>query len=329
MNMNWFKEAKYGLMIHWGLYTMAAGEWKGRRIELEKPRAETGGFNVAEWLQRRYEIPIREYERLADAFCPVFFDAREWAKSARDWGMKYMVVTAKHHDGFALFDSKADDYNVVKRTPFGRDIIRELSEACKEYGLKFGVYYSQALDWHEKNGGDYWPLTKPGFLQANLWDFPADMEKDYREYFERKVKGQVKELLTGYDNISMIWFDGADRQIPKECSEELYRYVKELKPECLVNTRIGHGFGDVNSFDDNEFPDGNYVEGMYETPATLNGTWGYAAHDQRWKEADEVLRLKEHLNSRGVNYLLNVGPDPIGRIPAKAKMILDEVAKKL
>ena len=327
--MNWYKDSKYGLMIHWGLYTVAMGEWKQNRLDMENLVAERKAFNVGEWLQCRYDIPIAEYSLLAKAFNPIFFDAEEWAKAAKEWGMKYMVVTAKHHDGFAMYDSKVDDYNIVKATPFGRDIIRELSNACKKYGIKFGVYYSQALDWHEENGGDYWPLDTERLQHANIWDFPDNEKKDFNVYFNNKVIPQVTELLTNYDNIEMIWFDAADRQIPAECSERLYKLINEIKPGIITNTRIGHGFGEVNSFDDNEFPDDSFVEGLYETPCTLNNTWGYVAHDQYWKDAEEVIKLKNHLNSRGVNYLLNVGPDPLGRIPVRAREILDEVGKKL
>ena len=325
--MHWFKEAKYGLMIHWGLYTLASGEWGGRRMNMEQ-LVEEKSYNVGEWLQHRYRVPLAEYSKMAKAFNPVFFNADEWAAAAKNWGMKYMVVTAKHHDGFSMYDTKYSDYNVVKMTPFGRDIIGELSEACKKYGIRFGVYYSQALDWHEEHGGDYGPLEKGG-PGANLWDFPDVSKKDFKIYFYNKVLPQVGELLNKYDNIDMIWFDGLDRAIPRECSEELHNFVKSIKPGCLLNTRTGHGFGEVGSFDDNEFPDQKYVEGLYETPATLNNTWGYVAHDQSWKPVEEVLRLKEHLNSRGINYLLNVGPDPLGRIPVPAKEILDEVGKQI
>lgn len=147
-NKKWFKEAKFGLMIHWGLYALPAGEWKGKRQPI-------GPEGVSEWLQYHYKIPCREYERLADAFNPIYFDAEKWVKLAEDAGMKYIVMTSKHHDGFAMYDSEADDFNIVKKTPFKRDVIKELADSCKKHGMKFGLYYSQELDWHEEHGGGY------------------------------------------------------------------------------------------------------------------------------------------------------------------------------
>ena len=138
-NKEWFKEAKYGMMIHWGLYALLAGEWKGKRMN-----------GIGEWIQQLYRIPIKEYEKLAAAFNPIFFDAEEWVKLAVDSGMKYMVVTAKHHEGFCMYETKVDKWNIMDATPFKRDVIKELSDACRKYGLKFGLYYSQDIDWHEK-----------------------------------------------------------------------------------------------------------------------------------------------------------------------------------
>ena len=319
-NKEWFKQAKFGMMIHWGLYALPAGEWKGRRMPYQ-----------GEWCQQYFRIPNAEYRKLASIFNPICFDAEEWARLAVDAGMKYMVVTSKHHDGFALFKSEVSDYNVVDATPFGRDVIGELAEACRKYGLKFGLYYSQDLDWSEPDGGGYTVGKTWGGDKAywtNNWDFPDDAHKDYTKCFERKIKPQVKEILTKYGDLCLIWFD-TPRTLSPEQSEELYQMVKFYQPDCLVNSRIGNGRGDYGSAGDNQIPDDDKGEMLFETPATMNNTWGYIAFDANWKPAERILEIKNHLNARGINYLLNVGPDYLGRIPAPSQEILREVGKAL
>jgi alpha-L-fucosidase len=199
-NRTWFKQAKFGLMIHWGLYAVPAGEWKGQRND-----------DLGEWIQAFYRIPKAEYEKLAEAFNPILFDAEEWVRLAKDAGMQYIVITSKHHDGFALFKSEADPYNVVDATPFKRDIIAEFAAACKKHGLKLGLYYSQDLDWHEPDGGGYnFPAIHGNghhVSWTNNWDYPDASAKDYSRCFEKKIKPQVKEILTKYGDLCLIWFD--------------------------------------------------------------------------------------------------------------------------
>lgn len=322
-NKAWFKQAKFGMMIHFGLYSLPAGEWKGQRMD-----------GIGEWIQAHFRIPNAEYGALAKAFNPICFQAEEWVKLAKDAGMEYFVITSKHHDGFALFDSEYDDYNVVKATPFGRDIIAEIGEACYKHGLKMGLYYSQALDWHEPNGGGYTSghthLGNGGRRDVswtNDWDFPDNEKKDYTQCFEGKIKTQVKELLTKYGDLCLIWFDTPLDIAPAQ-SEELYQMVKHYQPDCLINSRIGNGKGDYRSWGDNQIPEEYMKDGLFETPATLNDTWGYKSFDDNWKPAEKVIELKEHLNARGINYLLNVGPDYLGRFPAPAIDILREVGRK-
>lgn len=322
-NKAWFKQAKFGMMIHFGLYSLPAGEWKGQRMD-----------GIGEWIQAHFRIPNAEYSALAKAFNPICFQAEEWVKLAKDAGMEYFVITSKHHDGFALFDSEYDDYNVVKATPFGRDIIAEIGEACYKHGLKMGLYYSQALDWHEPNGGGYTSghthLGNGGRRDVswtNDWDFPDNEKKDYTQCFEGKIKTQVKELLTKYGDLCLIWFDTPLDIAPAQ-SEELYQMVKHYQPDCLINSRIGNGKGDYRSWGDNQIPEEYMKDGLFETPATLNDTWGYKSFDDNWKPAEKVIELKEHLNARGINYLLNVGPDYLGRFPAPAIDILREVGRK-
>lgn len=319
-NREWFKKAQFGMMIHWGLYSLPAGEWKGRRME-----------DIGEWAQEYFRIPNAEYSRLADIFNPILFDADEWVQLAIDAGMQYMVFTSKHHDGFAMYKSDVSKYNIVDATPFGRDVTAELAEACYKRGLKFGLYYSQDLDWSHPHGGGYtagktWCGDKAYW--TNNWDFPEDDKKDFSICFEEKIKPQVKEILTKYGDLCLIWFD-VPFTISRAQTDELYHLVKQYQPDCLVNSRIGNGYGDYTSAGDNEIPDDDKSAMLYETPATLNDTWGYKSFDNNWKSAKRVLEIKNHLAVRGANYLLNVGPDYLGRIPAPACDILREVGKNL
>ena len=315
----WFRQAKFGMMVHWGLYSLPAGEWKGQRMPF-----------IGEWAQSYFRIRHEEYGQLAGVFNPILFDAEGWVELAVDAGMQYLVVTSKHHDGFAMFRSKVDAYNICDASPFGRDVIGELAEACAKHGLKLGLYYSQDLDWHEPNGGGYTRgHTNCGVMSwTNDWDYPDNESKDYTQCFEGKIKPQVEEILRNYGELCLIWFD-TPLTVSPEQSAELFRMVKRYQPDCLVNSRIGNGMGDYRSWGDNQIPDETMGEGLFETPATLNDTWGYKAFDQNWKSSDEVLRLKNHLNTRGINYLLNVGPDYLGRIPAPSEQILREVGRKL
>lgn len=318
-NKKWFKQAKFGMMIHWGLYSVLAGEWKGQRSHY-----------IGEWIMSKYRIPVKEYEKLADAFNPIYFNAEEWVELAKQAGMQYIVITAKHHEGFAMFHSEADKYNIVDATPFGRDVIAELAAACRKNDMKLGLYYSQELDWHEKHGGgvsiacDCYDQTS----WSNNWDFPDAAEKDFTICYENKIKPQVKELMTNYGDIALIWFD-CPTDITPEQSRELYDIVKKYQPNCLVNSRIGNGMGDYGSAGDNCLPDGDKGEMLFETPATLNDTWGYKAFDNNWKSADKVIEMLHTCNDNGANLLLNVGPDYLGRIPAPTIEILREVGKRI
>jgi alpha-L-fucosidase len=329
-NTEWFKQAKFGMMIHFGLYAIPAGEWKGVRMPF-----------IGEWLQSYFRIPIAEYGKLANIFNPIFFDAEEWVTLAKEAGMTYMVVTSKHHDGFCLFKSEWDNYNSVDGTPFGRDIIAELAEACYKHGLKFGLYYSQEIDWHEPNGGGYnCGHTNVGRMsRTNDWDFPDNDSKDFSKCFEGKIKTQFKEILTKYGELCVIWCD-TPHVITESQSLELYQMIKKYQPNCLINSRIGNGIGDYRSCGDNqvefkrEVGNKNAIKvgertGLIECPATLNDTWGYKSFDNNWKSPERILEIKERLNADGVNYLLNVGPDYLGRIPAPSVDILRKVGEMI
>ena len=335
-NKEWFKQAKYGMMVHWGLYSLLAGEYRGKPSE-----------DYAEWIMSAHRIPIAEYENLAKAFNPVYFNAEEWVTFAKECGMTYFVLTSKHHDGFALFDSKVDDFNVKKATPFGRDVTAELAEACYKHGLKFGLYYSQDLDWHEKNGGGYTadPRYCSGTSWSNNWDFPDDAHKDYNQCFEAKILPQVEEILKNYGDLALIWFD-VPMTLEEKHSRAIYDAVKKYQPDCLINSRLGNGAYDYVSLNDNEIPDEMVTDfkpgevnmnsidgfkpspyGLYESAGTTNDSWGFTYRDHNWKSPEEIHRVKHHLNDLGINYLLNVGPDGLGRIPGPAMDAIRKAAE--
>lgn len=295
----WFKDAKFGLFIHWGLYSVLAGEYNGKKTD-----------RIAEWIMNHLDIPVSEYEKLAGQFNPVNFNAEEIVKKAKSWGMKYIVFTSKHHEGFAMYDSKCSDYNVVKATPYKKDILRQLKDACDKYDMKLGLYYSQAQDWHDPDGLMY--------LKDNS-------HKDYQHYLDTKVKPQLTEILTEYGDIALIWFDTPMETTPEQ-SKSLVDLVKSLQPNCIVSGRIGNELGEYMTTGDNFIPRLPY-EGDWELPATLNDTWGFNKDDHNWKNPDDIIRLLLKVTSRGGNYLLNIGPDATGRVPDESIAILDEVGK--
>ena len=306
------------MMIHWGLYSLLAGEYKGLRTD-----------KFGEWIQSKFKIPNKEYEKLAAAFNPIYFDAEEWVKLAKEAGMEYIVITSKHHEGFCLFQSDYDSFNVVDATPFKRDIIAEMAAACQKYGVKLGLYYSQEIDWREPDGGGYDIPEDPWeLLWTNTWDYPDNDVKNYERLFRTKILAQVKEILTKYGDLALIWFD-TPHVITKAQSQELYEFVKSIQPNCLVSSRIGNGVGDYHSMGDNALPEESVGEELVESPVTLNDTWAFKYFDDNWKSAEEVVRLKEFVNSKGANLLLNIGPDHLGRIPAPSVEILKQVGKLL
>jgi len=287
--LNWFRDDKFGLFIHWGLYAIPAGVWKEEHIP-----------GIGEWIMLRARVPVAEYAQLARQFNPTGFDAAAYVALAKAAGMKYLVITAKHHDGFCMYDSNVTDYDIVDATPFGRDPLKELSAECARQGIKFGFYYSQTQDWHHPNG------------DGNDWDYVED-EKDFAGYIEHYVKPQVRELLTNYGPICLVWFD-TPKRITEEQSRSLVDLVHELQPDCLVNGRIGNGLGDYAESRDNVIP-GEELDADWETPATINDTWGFKTHDHNWKTPEDLIRKLVDITSKGGTYLLNVGPTAQGIIP--------------
>jgi alpha-L-fucosidase len=292
----WFREAKYGLFIHWGLYAIPEGEWKGQPIP-----------GIGEWIMFRARIPVKEYEQLAKQFNPVKFNADEWVQLAKDAGMKYIVITSKHHDGFALYRSKVSPFNVVDATPFKRDILKELADACARQNMRLGFYYSQAQDWHDSNGA------------GNTWDFGPDEKKDFDKYLREKAEPQVRELLTGYGPVALIWFD-TPRMMTEARAQRFTDIVRSLQPKTLIDGRLGVK-GDYVSTGDNVIPPSVEAD-AWETPATINHTWGYKKNDLDWKSPGTIIFKLVDIVSKGGNYLLNVGPMANGVIPQPSQDVL-------
>mgnify|MGYP001367777735 CR=1 FL=1 len=299
--MKWWREARFGMFIHWGLYASPAGTWKGKRIP-----------GIAEWIQFRAKIPVREYEKLAEKFNPVKFDAKAWVKLAVDAGMKYLCITSKHHDGFAIFKSGASPYNIVDATPYGKDPVRELARECKKAGIKLCFYYSQKQDWHHPDAS------------GNSWDYDPE-DQDFNRYMREKALPQVREILTQYGPIGMIWYD-TPQDISRAQTKRFVDQVYAIQPNCIVNGRAGHGIGDYQSMGDNAIPPGR-LDGDWETPATLNDTWAYKTYDHNWKPVKGLIGRLVDIVGKGGNYLLNVGPTAQGVIPKPSVTRLQAVGK--
>ncbi|RPD39100.1 alpha-L-fucosidase [Chitinophaga barathri] len=286
----WFTEAKFGLFLHWGPYSHFAGDIRGKRY-----------YGITEWIMNRDKTPAAEYAQLAGGFNPSEFNAEEWVRIAKASGVKYIVLTAKHHDGFAMWDSKVSDFDIVDATPYKKDPIKALAAACKKEGIKLGFYYSQFQDWHEPNGG------------GNSWDFDPK-KKDYASYYRGKSLPQITELLSNYGELGIIWFD-TPGNMNKEESAAFLEKVHQLQPNCLVSSRVGNGLGDFKDFGDGEVPAG-VVKGAWEAIFTHNDSWGYSAFDQNFKTPQEIIRLLAEVASKGGNLMMNIGPMGNGKLPA-------------
>lgn len=288
----WFKASKYALFIHWSLFSNHANRWDGKTL-----------YGIGEWLTRQMRVPVKDYDATAKDFNPTKFDAKAWVRFAKAAGFRYIVITAKHHEGFAMFKS-AHPFNIVDATPFKRDPMKELADACRAEGLQLGFYYSQFQDWHE----------------INDWD--KDLPKvSFEQMFQQKILPQVDELCTNYGPLAMIWFD-TPGNMTREQSQALVDLIRKRQPQALINSRIGNGVGDYSTYGDHEIPPRN-VDGLWEAVDTTNDSWGYAWYDENWKDTGEVLRRLIRVTARGGNYMLNIGPRGDGTIPETCAKFLE------
>lgn len=294
-----FADGNYAMFIHWGLYSNIANQWKGKSY-----------YGIGEWIMNKNMagIPVEEYKAISKNFNPVNFDADKIARLAKDAGMKYIIITSKHHDGFAMYHSKANEFNIVDATPFARDPMKELAEACKKEGIGFGFYYSHNQDWTFP-GGNGGPKTSA-----------QGEEQDFDDYFKNKCLPQVKEITTEYGEITIVWFDTPGK-MEKKYVEELVGIVRTNQPNALVSGRAGHGLGDYKSLGDMEVPVKNEA-GLWETVDVTNDSWGFAHYDENWKSPKEILERVISTVARGGTYMLNVGPKPDGSIPERAAKAL-------
>jgi alpha-L-fucosidase len=300
--MDWWREARFGLFIHWGLYSIPAGEWKGKT-------------DHAEWIRESAQIPLEQYNEFVSQFNPVKFNADEWVTMAKNAGMKYIVITSKHHDGFCLFDSKETDFDVMS-TPFKRDILKELSDACAKHGITLCFYHS-IMDWHH-----------PDYLPKRNWETNRPAEGANMDRYVSYMKNQLNELLTNYGKIGVIWFDGEwEGTWIHERGKDLYNYLRKLQPDLIINNRVDKGrsgmagltkdstyYGDFGT-PEQEIP-ANGLPGVdWESCITVNDHWGYNKNDQNWKSSEDLVHKLIDIASKGGNFLLNVGPTSEGVIP--------------
>jgi len=306
-----YNDLKFGMFIHWGVYSKLGGTWKGVQII---PETHGDQATLGEWIMYSAQIPRNEYKGIAKTFNPVEFNAEEWVKLAKEAGMRYIVVMPKHHDGFAMYHSKITDYNIYDFTPFKRDPIEEIYRACQNNGMRMGIYYSHSVDWMD--GGDAGisqeKIVNPHLddnLAANTWD-PSTIT--YQDYIENKAKPQMNEILTKFPNLIEIWYD-FPRYMNLQQSFDFYKLAYKIQPGCLINSRVGNDLGDLLTAGDNEIPkEVNSKYKSWETPGTMNNTWGFKSYDTDWKTVNEMLFWIVEIASKGGNYLLNVGPDGNG-----------------
>ncbi|MBO0590245.1 alpha-L-fucosidase [Cellulophaga sp. E16_2] len=313
--MEWWRDSKFGMFIHWGAYSIIGGE-RGTQI--------AGGG--AEWAMDKLDYTIEDYEKFPEMFNPTMFDADAWVTMAKNAGMKYIVITAKHHEGFALWDSKVSDYDVMDKAPFKRDVIKELSEACKKQGIKFCFYYS-IVDWHHPQAqGNLYPN-----YNISQHDDPTVVNPKFPKYYKNYMKPQVKELLTNYGDVGVVWFDGDwISDYTTEMGKDLYSYIRDIQPNTIVNNRVDKGRTGMDGMNNNpgqfagdfgtpeqEIPDTG-IDSDWEACMTMNGSWGYKPSDTDWKSSEDLIQKLVDIVSKGGNFLLNIGPDGFGRFPSES-----------
>jgi alpha-L-fucosidase len=300
--MQWWNEARFGMFIHWGIYSVPAGTYDGKQIP-----------GIGEWIMNKGKIPMAVYQQYAKQFNPTKFNAETVVKLAKAAGMRYIVITSKHHDGFAMFKSDASNFNIVDATPFKRDVIAEMAAACKKYGIKFGLYYSQAQDWNHPGGA----------ANGGHWDKAQDGSMD--EYIDKVAVPQMKEILTKYGPISVLWFD-TPTDMTHDRAAKIYDLLK-LQPNIIYNNRLGGGFGGDLETPEQYIPATGLPGKNWESCMTMNDTWGYKSYDHNWKSTRTLIQNLVDIASKGGNYLLNVGPTSEGLIPDASIERLQQIGK--
>lgn len=319
--MQWFEDARFGMFIHWGVYSPLACTWDGKRYN-----------GYGEHIQRMARIPVEVYKKeVAGKFNPQEFDAEEWIRIAKETGMKYFIITSKHHDGFAMYDSKVSDYNIVKATPFGRDPMKELRDACRKAGIKFGFYYSHAFDWGEKIGvGNDWDYNNPGGDKLlggrNWWETRKEFIPIARKYVDEKALPQIKELIDNYDP-DIMWFD-TPHKLPQEECIRIVKFTRDAKPDIIINGRAIAGFDCYDYYNTNDCPYefSNYGDNYWEGIPTTNNSYAYNENDNDYKPASFFIRLTVKAAARGGNILMNIGPMGNGKFSAPDLEILKGIA---
>jgi len=300
--MQWWDDAKFGMFIHWGVYSVPAGIYNGKEIP-----------GIGEWIMNRGKIPVAEYRKYSAKFNPVKYDPDAWVKMAKDAGMKYIVITSKHHDGFALFDSKVTDWDVVDATPYGKDLLKPLAEACRREGIKLGFYYSEAQDW-----------VHPGGSAANgRWDSSQNGSMD--EYIKNIAVPQVEEILSNYGEVDILWWD-TPVDMNKERAEK-FLPVLAKHPKLITNNRLGGGISGDTETPEQFIPPTGFPDRHWEVCMTMNDTWGYKSNDHNWKSTKDLVLKLSDIVSKGGNFLLNVGPTSEGEIPKPSIERLKQVGE--
>ena len=326
--LEWWQEAKFGMFIHWGVYSMYGGIYKGHEQ----------AFGDAAWIENRCKIPVAEYREHAKNFNPVNYNPDAWVKMAKDAGMKYIIITAKHHDGFALFDSEASDWNVVDATVYGKDLLKPLVEACNRHDIKLGFYYSQANDWTNPGGTvarrpmwQGWPNPDSTRIDQytkdhdGSWD-PIQQTATFDEYVDRVAVPQVRELLNNYGEVSVLWWDYATQMKSYAGALKLEKLLN-IQPNIITNDRLHPDLSGDTKTPEQEIPKWDQIkEGEnWETCMTMNNSWGYKSFDNKWKSSEELIRNLISVAARGGNYLLNVGPKPDGTFPEESIQRLKDI----
>ncbi len=299
--MEWWREARFGMFIHWGLYSIPAGEWHGKRTD-----------HIGEWIMNDLSIPVADYKAFAKEFNPTGFSAHDIVALAKAAGMKYIVITSKHHDGFAMFDSKVDPFNIVAATPFKRDPLRELAEECRKQGVKLGFYYSQSQDWTAPGGAA--AVRGDHDKDTGHWDKAQDGSFD--DYLKNKSIPQIKELLENYKQYPVVvWFDTPGKTMTPERAAEVVQLLNKY-PNLIWNNRLGGTYKGDTETPEQFIPAQGYPGRDWESCMTMNDTWGFKSFDTNFKSTETLLRNLIDIASKGGNYLLNIGPDSHGVVPA-------------